>query len=49
MIEIMEYNRGNKYKIPHMKKERLEALNMLPRALSCDRQLVERVLQLLNN
>ena len=49
MIEVMKDNGGNKYKIPHMNKERLEALAMLPRALSCDRQLVERALELLNN
>jgi hypothetical protein len=49
MIEVMKDKGGNKYKIPHMNKEILEALNMLPKALSCDRQLVERALQLLNN
>jgi hypothetical protein len=49
MIEVMKDNGGNKYKIPHMNKERLEALGILPRALSCDRQLVERVMELLNN
>jgi hypothetical protein len=49
MIEVMKDNGDNKYKIPHMNKERLEALGILPRALSCDRQLVERVMELLNN
>jgi hypothetical protein len=49
MIEVMKDNGGNKYKISHMNKERLEALGILPRALSCDRQLVERVMELLNN
>jgi hypothetical protein len=44
MIEVMKDNGGNRYKIPHMNKERLEALGMLPRALSCDRHLVERAL-----
>lgn len=49
MVEVMKNNGGNKYKIPHMNKERLEAVGMLPKALSCDRQLVERVLQLVSN
>jgi hypothetical protein len=49
MIEVMKDNGGNKYNIPHMNKERLEALNMLPKALSCDWKLIERALQLLNN
>ena len=30
MIEVMKDNGGNKYKIPHMNKERLEAQGMLP-------------------
>lgn len=49
MIEVMKDNGGNRYKIPHMNKQRLEALAMLPRALSCDRQLVERAFELLTN
>lgn len=49
MIEVMKDNGGNRYKISHMNKERLEALAMLPRALSCDRQLVERAFELLTN
>jgi len=49
MIEVMKDNGGNKYKIPHMNKERLETQGMLPKALSCDRQLVERALELLSN
>lgn len=49
MIEVMKDNGGNKYKIPHMDKERLQAQGVLPKALSCDRQLVERALNLLSN
>jgi hypothetical protein len=39
LIEVMKAGGGNKYKIPHMNKERLEALGLLPRSLNCDRQL----------
>ena len=48
-IEVMRANGGNKYKIPHMNKERLEALGVLPKALSCDRGLYERVVESLAN
>jgi len=43
MIEIMKDGGGNIYKIPHMDKDKLEALGMLPKTLSCDRQLYEDV------
>jgi hypothetical protein len=49
MIEVMKDNGGNRYKIPHMSKERLEPLNMLPKVLSCDNQLVQRAMELLSN
>jgi hypothetical protein len=49
MIEVMKDGGGNRYKIPHMSKERLEALVMLPEVLSCDSQLVQRAFELLNN
>jgi hypothetical protein len=49
MIEVMRGSGGNRYKIPHMNKERLEALGMLPEALSCDSRLVQRAFELLNN
>jgi hypothetical protein len=49
MMKVMKDNGGNRYKILHMSKERLEALDMLPRVLSCDSQLVERALELLSN
>jgi len=48
MIQVMKDNGGNRYKIPHMNKERLEAQGMLPTALSCDSQLVQRAFELLN-
>jgi hypothetical protein len=34
---------GNKYKIPHMDKDKIEAQGMLPKSLICDRQLYEDV------
>jgi hypothetical protein len=43
-IEVMKDGGGNRYKIPHMDKDRLEALGMLPKSLSCDRQLYENVM-----
>jgi hypothetical protein len=43
MIEVMKASGGNKYKIPHMNKDRLEALGMLPKSLNCDRHLYESV------
>jgi hypothetical protein len=49
MIEVMKDGGGNRYKIPHMSKERLEALVIFPEALSCDSQLVQRAFELLNN
>jgi hypothetical protein len=48
MIEVMKAGGGNKYKIPHINKDRLEALRMLPKSLSCDRQLIESVMESLN-
>jgi hypothetical protein len=49
MIEVMKDNGGNRYKIPHMSKESLEAVDMLPKVLTCDNQLVQRALELLSN
>ena len=40
---------GNRYKIPHMDKDRLEALGMLPKSLTVDRRLYENVMQSLSN
>jgi hypothetical protein len=39
LIEVMKVRGGNRYKIPHMNKARLEALGTIPRRLSCDAQL----------
>jgi len=47
MTEVMKARGGNKYKIPHMSKEKLEALGMLPKALSCDRELYESCIEFL--
>jgi hypothetical protein len=43
MIEVMKDGGGNIYKIPHIDKDRLEALGILSKTLSCDRQLYEDV------
>jgi hypothetical protein len=48
-IEVMKDGRGNRYKIPHIDKDRLQALGMLPKSLGCDRQLYEDVLASLEN
>ena len=47
-IEVMKLGGGNGYKIPHMNKERLERLGMLPTRLSCDLQLYQSVMLLLS-
>ena len=49
MIEVMKERGGNRYKVPHMNKDRLEAMNMLPKTLECPREVYELVLQTLNN
>jgi len=49
MIEVMKDNGGNRYKIPHMNKPRLEAAGMLPKSLSCDREIVQKAIESLNN
>jgi len=49
LIEVMKDSRGNRYKIPHIDKDRLQALGMLPKSLGCDRQLYEDVLASLEN
>src|SRR5438128_725850 len=45
MIEVMKAGGGNRYKIPHRNKERLQLLGILPETLSCDRELYESVVQ----
>jgi hypothetical protein len=41
LIEVMKVRGGNRYKIPHMNKSRLEALGILPKRLRCDYQLYQ--------
>ena len=49
MIEVMKHNGGNRHKIRHMNKESLKAVGMLPESLSCDREIVRKAIELLNN
>ena len=42
-IEVMKIRGGNGYKIPHMNKERLERIWMLPASLTCDGDLYQQV------
>lgn len=48
-ILVMKDRGGNKYKVPHMNKGRLEALGILPRRLSCERELYEEVMAVLQD
>lgn len=48
-IEVMKADGGNGYKIPHMNKDRLERLDMLPTSLTCDIALYNKVMQTLLN
>lgn len=43
LIEVMKARGGNKYKISHMNKDRLEVIGILPKCLNCDLQLYESV------
>ncbi|KAI5381831.1 hypothetical protein KIW84_UN0398 [Lathyrus oleraceus] len=43
MIEIMKEKGSNKYKIPHVNKERLERVGQLPIQIKCDPILVQEV------
>jgi len=47
MIEIMKKRGCHKYKIPHMKKERLERQGQLPMQLKCDATLVQDIVEYL--
>jgi hypothetical protein len=40
---------GNRNRIPHIGKDSLEALSMLPNRLCCDCQLYERAVEALGN
>ena len=47
LIEVMKNSGGNRYKVPHMGKDRLEALGLLPKTLSCDPQLYASAMDIL--
>jgi hypothetical protein len=47
MTKVMKARGGNKYKIPHMSKESLEALGILPKVLSCDKEMIESCMEFL--
>nr|ACV32574.1 mar14 transposase [synthetic construct] len=49
LLEVMKADGGNGYKIPHMGKERLERLDILPNTLSCDFELYDKVTTALAN
>jgi len=48
MIEIMKAKGSNKYKIPHVNKERLEREGQLPTQMKCDLVLAEEVFTYVN-
>jgi hypothetical protein len=48
MIEVIKAGGGNKYKIPHMNKDGLDALGTLPKSLNCDRELYQSVMESLD-
>jgi hypothetical protein len=48
MIEVMKAGGGNKYKVPHMNKERLDTLVILPKSLNCERELYQSVMESLD-
>jgi hypothetical protein len=41
--ETMKVHKSNKYKLPHMKKARLERLRLLPLQVHCEAALVNEV------
>lgn len=49
LLEVMKADGGNGYKIPHMGKERLERLDILPNTLSCGFELYNKVRTALAN
>lgn len=48
LIETMKVGGGNGYKIPHMNKQHLLRLGMLPTSLSFDKELYDSVIQSLS-
>lgn len=49
MIETVKCGGNNKYKIPHMSKDHLERLGLLPSRLSCDRSLIQSVREIIGS
>jgi hypothetical protein len=49
MIEVMKIGGGNRYKVPHIGKDRLHASGTLPRRLRFSRQLYESAVQAVEN
>lgn len=47
-IEIMKEKGGNKHKIPHLNKDRLMRLGILPESLEVERELVLECMEFLN-
>lgn len=43
LLEVTKADGGNGYKIPHMGKERLERLDILPNTLSCGFELYDKI------
>ncbi|XP_021742951.1 uncharacterized protein LOC110709050 [Chenopodium quinoa] len=48
MIKILKAKGGNKYKIPHMNKKKLENLGILPNQIEVDRSIVLEAVEYLN-
>ncbi|XP_021749085.1 uncharacterized protein LOC110714841 [Chenopodium quinoa] len=48
MMKILEKEGGNNFNPPHMGKQRLEALGLLPTILECDRGLIQQAVAYLN-
>jgi hypothetical protein len=47
-IEVMKVDGGNGYKIPHMNKDRLQRLGMLPTRLTCELEFYQSVVRSLS-
>jgi hypothetical protein len=48
MIEVIKAGGENKYKIPHMNKDGLDALGILPKSLNYVRELYQSVMESLD-
>ncbi|XP_021713573.1 uncharacterized protein LOC110681755 [Chenopodium quinoa] len=48
MIKILKAEGGNKYKIPHMNKKKLENLGILPNQIEVERSIVVEAVEYLN-